>query len=66
MSLILFADDSTLYLTGHDLTEIQKLVSDDLKTLDRWFNCNKLVNNTDKTKYILCRRKRENPWDWEI
>ncbi len=35
MALILFADDSTLYLTGKDLAEIQKLVSDELKTLDR-------------------------------
>ncbi len=47
MGLILFADDSTLYLTDDDLTEIKILVSDDLKTLDRWFNINKLVVNTD-------------------
>ncbi len=44
MALILF-DDSTLYLTGNGLTEIKKMVSDELKTLDRWFNSNKLVIN---------------------
>ena len=35
MALILFADDSSLYLTGNDLTEIRKLVSHEFKTLDR-------------------------------
>ncbi len=54
MALILFADDSTLYLTGNDLTEIQKLVS---------VNSNKLESNTDKTKYVLLHRKRESSWD---
>ncbi len=66
MALILFADDSTLYLTGNDLTEIQKLVSDELKTLDICFNSNKLAINTDKTKYILFHRKKETPWAWGL
>ncbi len=60
MALLLFADESTLYLPRNDLTEIQKLVSGELKTLGRWFNSNKLVIDTDKTKYILFHREREN------
>ncbi len=66
MALILFAHDSILYLTGNALTEIQKLVSDEVTTLDRWLNSNKLVINTDKTKHILFHRKRENLWDWDL
>ncbi len=65
MGLILFADNSTLYLTGNDLTEIQKLVSDELKTLDRWCNSNKLPIITEKTNYILFHREK-NPWDWNL
>ncbi len=48
MALILyylFVDDSTLYLIGNDVIEIQKLASDKLKTLDRRFNSNKLAIN---------------------
>ena len=46
------------------LTEIHQLVSDKLKTLNRWFNSNKLAINTNKTKYILFHRKREVRGTW--
>ena len=49
-----------MYITGNnnDLTEIQKLFNDELKTLDRWFNSIKLAINTDKTKYVLISLKK--------
>ncbi len=42
------------------------MVNDELKTLDRWFNSNKLAINTDNTIYVLFHRNRENPWDWDL
>ncbi len=37
MAPILFAGDSTLYLAGNDLPEIQNFVGDELRTVDRCF-----------------------------
>ena len=39
---ILFADDTTVYITGSDLHNLKSKVNSDLETLNDWFKANKL------------------------
>ena len=50
---ILFADDTTVYLTGDNLQTMHDKVNTDLYTLNDWFRANQLSVNSSKTKYIL-------------
>ena len=49
----MFADDSTTLLTHDKLLELQKMMTIDRETLNRWFEANPLVLNIDKTKFVL-------------
>ena len=50
---ILFADDTTVYLTRDNLQTMHDKVNTDLYTLNDWFRANQLSVNPSKTKYIL-------------
>ncbi len=50
---ILFADDTTVYLTGENLQTMYGQVNADLKSLNDWFRANQLSVNPTKTKYIV-------------
>ena len=49
---ILFADDTTVYITGSNLEIMYQHVNYDLKSLNDWFRANQLSVNPLKTKYI--------------
>ena len=53
LNFILFADDTTAFLSGKNATEVFKNVNTELPKLQSWFYANKLSLNTIKTKYIL-------------
>ena len=42
---ILFADDRTIYVSGKNITELYKLVNQDIPSLAGWFKVNKLLLN---------------------
>ena len=50
---ILFADDTTVYLTGDNLQTMYEKMNTDLKSLNDWFRANQLSVNPTKTKFIL-------------
>ena len=50
---ILFADDTTVYLTGDNLQTMHDKVNTELYTLNDWFRANQLSVNPSKTKYML-------------
>ena len=50
---IIFADDTTLFLSGKDLLEIKRDLNSELIKLSRWFESNKLSVNIKKTHYML-------------
>ncbi len=50
MVALLFADDSTVYLSGSSLPELVNIVNYELNILCEWFKCNKLSLNVDKNK----------------
>jgi len=50
---ILFADDTTIYVSGKNITELYKLVNQDIASLAEWFKVNKLSLNISKTHHVL-------------
>jgi hypothetical protein len=50
---ILFADDTTIYVSGKNITELYKLVNQDIALLAEWFKVNKLSLNISKTHHVL-------------
>ena len=51
LKTLLFADDSTLYITGENITNIIHTANSDLKTLYTWCLSNRLTIHLDKTFY---------------
>jgi len=50
---ILFADDTTIYVSGKHITELYKLVNQDIASLAEWCKVNKLFLNISKTHHVL-------------
>ena len=53
LKLVLFADDTNLFTSGHDLEHLTSIVTSELRKLQIWFNLNKLSLNVTKTNYML-------------
>ena len=58
VSCILFADDTTLYISHRNLQYARWCLTEDLKTLSDWFKANKLTLNLSKTVAIHFNRKK--------
>ena len=54
---ILFADDSTLYITGENPTELIHKANTDLQNFHKWCLSNRLTVNLNKTFYMLFTNK---------
>ena len=54
---ILFADDSTLYITGDDPLDMIHRANSDLKIFAKWCLSNRLTVNLNKTLYMLFTHK---------
>ena len=50
---IIFADDTTLFLSSSDLFQLKQDLNKELKQLSQWFESNKLSINIKKTHYML-------------
>ena len=57
---ILFADDTTIFKSSKNIENVYKVMNEDLKVLEDWFNANKLSLNASKSNYILFRKKESN------
>ena len=60
LKTILFADDSTLYITGDDPTTLIHTANDDLNIFYKWCTSNRLTVNLKKTFYMLFTNKQIN------
>ena len=58
---IMFADDTTVYLSGENLTELFSNMNHDLTQLNDWFRANKLSLNVSKTNYVIFKKKSAPP-----
>ena len=59
--VILFADDTTLYITNHNISQIKKCLKQDLRLLQDWFHANKLTLNLSKTQCLLFKARKGCP-----
>ena len=50
---VLFADDTTIYQSHHDINILRKLVEEELSNLISWFKANTLSLNVSKTNVII-------------
>lgn len=54
---ILFADDTNMFCTDNNLTELHDMLNRELAKLCKWFAVNKLSLNLSKTNYMLIRNR---------
>ena len=58
-SSIMFADDTTIYISGKNLKFLYRKMNDDLKRISQWFTKNSLTLNVDKSFYVLFKTKKK-------
>ena len=58
---IQFADDTTLIFVHRNLKYLQFCIQEELRTLQDWFNSNKLTLNVGKSSYLLFHNKKTEP-----
>ena len=56
--MVLYADDTTLFVSGKCVQNIQAQLTDDLDAVNQWLNVNGLTLNATKTKTMLSRTQR--------
>lgn len=56
-NILSFADDTTLYISHSNLTDLFHVANTEINNLYKWFCANKLSLNAKKTKYIVIRPK---------
>ena len=55
---ILFADDTNIFLTGKNLSELTEFPNEDLVNIEEWLRCNRLSLNVLKTNYMIFTTKK--------
>ena len=50
---ILFADDTTIFQTSHNLTYLRECIEYDMECSSDWFRANKLSLNAQKTQFVV-------------
>ena len=56
--MVLYADDTTIFVSGKWVQNIQAQLTDDLDAVNQWLNVNGLTLNATKTKTMLSRSQR--------
>ena len=57
LQCILYADDSSLFLSDNDLDRLVIRFNDELQNISQWLYINKLILNVKKTNYIIFTNK---------
>ena len=55
---ILFADDTSVFIEGTNLTNISQILNTELENVNIWLKANKLTVNIKKTHYMMFHRTR--------
>ena len=58
LKLFLFADDTTILYSAKNVTDLYKIINNELKKLTIWFEQNKLSLNISKTTYMLFKNHK--------
>ena len=59
LELVLFADDTNLFFSHHDLSNLTNIVNIELLKLSDWFKADKLSLNIKKSNYIIFRPRQK-------
>jgi retron-type reverse transcriptase len=59
ISVILFADDTSIFYSHNCLKTLNKIIQQELDRVSIWLNVNKLTINTTKTKFICFKTKKK-------
>ena len=70
---ILFADDTTIFQTSHNLTYLRECIEYDMECLSDWFRANKLSLNVQQTQFVVFFASKhyskkhdiDTNWHWE-
>ena len=49
----IYADDTTIWSSGTNCTDIQNTLNNSLDKANSWFKLNRMIPNTKKTKHLL-------------
>ena len=63
---ILFADDTNIFSTGKNLSELRESLNEDLVNIEEWLRCNRLSLNVLKTNYMIFTTKNKLSHDVDI
>ena len=55
---ILYADDTSVQISGNDITYLVSSMNAEIELLSRWFKANKLSLNAQKTFHLVFHRAR--------
>lgn len=58
LKLVLFADDTNIFCSGNDLSQLQEDITKEMIKLKTWLDFNKLSLNLSKTKFMLFGNSR--------
>ena len=53
LDLVLYADDTNIFAQSREPPGLFGVVNDGLGRLSRWFECNRLTLNMEKTEFIF-------------
>jgi len=54
----MFADDTNLFITGQNMTQLENTLNEELDKVNEWFRANLLSLNISKTSYIIFGNKK--------
>ena len=66
LSFVHFADDTTVFMSGDDLTILCQDINSELVKVTEWLRSNRLSLNVDKTNFMLITHNRINSSDLPI
>jgi len=52
---VLFADDTSILITGSDKTDLDENINQAFQKINNWFNSNRLTLNLNKTQFLEFR-----------
>ena len=59
LDVIHYADDTTAFVRGKNLIELQRVINLNLEYIDTWLMCNRLTLNIQKSSYMIFGRNSE-------
>jgi hypothetical protein len=60
LQFVHFADDTTVFLEGSNLSELFDVMNRELDKIDKWLSCNRLSINLSKTSYMIFSNRDKN------